>query len=409
MKFLYNTGILLYAIIARIISPFNKKAFLWTNGRRKWFELLESRVNKQEKYIWIHCASLGEFEQGRPVIEAIKKDHPRYRIILTFFSPSGYEIRKDYNLADIVCYLPSDLPRNAKKFISLIKPAMAIFVKYEFWHNYITELHKNGIPLYLISGIFRKDQHFFGWYGSFFGNLLGMFRTIFVQDRESLELLENFGLSNASLAGDTRFDRVVQIAGAAKDIPVIDDFRGDEKLFLAGSSWKQDEEIIAGYINKNPERMKWVFAPHETEEENIERIEKLFSVKHVRFSRFDKGGKDARVLIIDNIGMLSSAYRYAYIAGVGGGFGKGIHNVLEPACWNIPVLFGPEYQKFREAVDLIKLNGAVSFNNYDEFESILEYWLSDEDLYHHAAETAGRYVRENKGATGRILKVLALD
>ena len=235
----------------------------------------------------------------------------------------------------------------------LVNPEFVIFVKYEFWNNYISVLYNKNIPLYLISGIFRPGQHFFKWYGSFFRNMLKKFKIIFVQDQQSLDLLSGIGMENILLAGDTRFDRVIQIAGTAKDIPQLEQFRGDEKLFLAGSSWKQDEEIIAQYINKFPDRMKWVFAPHEIDKPNIERLEKLFNVKYVRFSEFNEAAADARVLIIDNIGMLSSAYKYAYIAAIGGGFGKGIHNILEPACWGIPVMFGPNHEKFREAVDLI--------------------------------------------------------
>ncbi len=329
----------------------------------------------------MHCASLGEFEQGRPVIEAIKKEMPDFKIILTFFSPSGYEIRKNYQNADIVCYLPADTPGNAEKFVNSIKPELVIFVKYEFWYNYISVLSRKAIPLFLISAIFRKEQHFFKWYGSFFRDMLKKFRMIYVQDQNSLDLLRGIGLKNVVQAGDTRFDRVMEIAGTAEIIPQLESFRGNERLFLAGSSWKKDEEIIAEYINKYPDRMKWVFAPHEIGSENIERLEKLFRVKCIRFSEFTDESRDARVLIIDNIGMLSSAYRYAYIAAVGGGFGKGIHNILEPACWGIPVLFGPNHQKFREALELISLGGAKSFKNYNDFESILDGLLSDEKFY----------------------------
>jgi 3-deoxy-D-manno-octulosonic-acid transferase len=352
----------------------------------------------------MHCASLGEFEQGRPVIEAIKKLKPDYRIILTFFSPSGYEIRKNYSLADHVCYLPPDTPVNARKFISAINPACAIFVKYEFWHNYSTVLEKNGIPVYLISGIFRGNQHFFKWYGTFFRKILLRFSHIFVQDEGSLELLKGIGIENVTVAGDTRFDRVVGIADSAKPIPAIELFIGNEKVFLAGSSWRQDEEIIAKYINLQPGRMKWIFAPHEIDRSNIDRIVKLFDCGVVRFSELSGENSGARVLVIDNIGMLSAAYRYAYIAEVGGGFGKGIHNVLEAACWGIPVLFGPNYIKFREAVELIGCNGATSFSGYDEFASIMNNWLTDKDLYAEASRRAGQYVRANTGATGKILQ-----
>jgi 3-deoxy-D-manno-octulosonic-acid transferase len=331
---------------------------------------------------------------------------PESQIVLTFFSPSGYEIRKNYPGADCISYLPVDSPGNSVKFVNLIDPEFVIFVKYEFWNNYISALYKKDIPLYLISGIFRPEQHFFKWYGSFFLNMLMKFKKIFVQDRRSFDLLSDMGMENISLAGDTRFDRVVQITGSAKDIPQLEQFRGDEKLFLAGSSWKQDEEIIAEYINNFPDRMKWVFAPHEIDEQNIERLEKLFNVSHVRFSEFNEASAGARVLIIDNIGMLSSAYKYAYIAEVGGGFGKGIHNILEPACWGIPVLFGPNHSKFREAVELKNSGGARSFVTYYDFKKILDDWLTDRYSYAHSAEVAGKYVKENTGATEIFIKEL---
>jgi 3-deoxy-D-manno-octulosonic-acid transferase len=404
MRLIYNAGIFFYSAIAWIIAPFNQKAHAWVDGRKNWFDSLKQKVIPGEKYIWIHCASLGEFEQGRPVIESLKKERPASRILLTFFSPSGYEIRKDYPLADIICYLPYDTFRNAEKFISLVNPSIAILVKYEFWDNFISAIYRKQIPLYLISGIYRKEQHFFTWYGGFFRKMLRKFTRIFVQDKESSDLLGTIGITDVVVAGDTRFDRVAEIAGKAKEIPQIELFRGDQKLFLAGSSWKQDEEIIARYINSHPETMKWVFAPHEIDKENIERLEKLFTVKCVRFSGFNDDSKDARVMIMDNIGMLSSAYRYASIAAVGGGFGKGIHNILEPACWSIPVLFGPNYGKFREAVDMINLGGAKSFNDYRGFEEILDRWISDAALYRKAAALAGKYVNNNMGATGIIMK-----
>jgi 3-deoxy-D-manno-octulosonic-acid transferase len=374
------------------------------NGHRNWYELLSQKIQPEEKYIWIHCASLGEFEQGRPVIESIKREKPQFKILLTFFSSSGYEVRKNYQHADIVCYLPPDTPRNAELFTTLTNPEKVIFVKYEFWNNYLSAIKKRDIPLFLISGIFRKEQPFFKWYGSFFRDILKKFNWLFVQDQHSYDLLASIGIVNVSVAGDTRFDRVVEIAAEAKSIPQIEQFSGEEKLFLAGSSWKQDEEIIARYLNKNPRRMKWIFAPHEIDGENIRRIEKLFTVKCVRFSEFTNEGADSRVMIIDNIGMLSSAYRYAYIAAVGGGFGKGIHNILEPACWGIPVLFGPNHKRFREALDLIEAEGAKSFNDYFEFEYIMDRWLSDENLYRKVADSAGLYVNKNAGATTIIMK-----
>jgi 3-deoxy-D-manno-octulosonic-acid transferase len=404
MRFLYNLGIFISLAFGYIISPFSPKASLWVKGQKKWTEKIRQKIKPENPTVWIHCASLGEFEQGRPVIEALKLHRPDLQIVLTFFSPSGYEIRKSYPNADCISYLPPDTPRNSVRFINIVNPEFVIFVKYEFWNNYISELYKKSIPLYLISGIFRPGQHFFKWYGSFFRNMLKKFKKIFVQDQPSFDLLSGIGIKNISLAGDTRFDRVVQITGLAKDIPQLEKFRGDEKLFLAGSSWKQDEEIIAKYINNFPGRMKWVFAPHEIDNQNIERLEKLFTVSYVRFSEFNEASAGARVLIIDNIGMLSSAYKYAYIAAVGGGFGKGIHNILEPACWGIPVVFGPNHGKFREAVELNKSGGARSFVTYDDFKMILDEWLTDGNSYSFSAEEAGKYVKENTGATEIFIK-----
>ena len=399
---------MIYSLAARLISPFNSKAKLWTDGRKGWEALLRENIGPDNKNIWIHCASLGEFEQGRPLIEAIKKARPEFKIVLTFFSPSGYEVRKNYSVADHVCYLPADTPGNAKKFISLVNPAAVIFVKYEFWDNYTSAIKKNGIPLYLISGIFRVNHHFFRWYGGFFRKILFRFSHIFVQDKQSMDLLKRTGIENVSVAGDTRFDRVVMIADSAKDIPQIEQFKGEERMFLAGSSWRQDEEIIARYINLYPQKMKWVFAPHEIDKPNIDRLEKLFSSEVARFSGFTDRSADARILIIDNIGMLSSAYRYASIAEIGGGFGKGIHNVLEAACWGIPVLFGPNHKKFREAVELLSLDGARSFSSFEEFSEIIDNWLSDKNEYSKSAGNALKYVRENTGATGKILSKLVL-
>jgi len=407
MRLLYNTGINIFTALAYLLSPFNSKASFWTKGRKNWAGKISEKIKPGDKTIWIHCASLGEFEQGRPVMEAIKRDAPELKIVLTFFSPSGFEIRKNYAGAECISYLPSDTTFNASKFIELVNPVYVIFVKYEFWNNYISVLYKKNIPLFLISAIFRPGQHFFKWYGSFFRSMLWKFKIIFVQDQKSHDLLTGIGLKNICIAGDTRFDRVIQLSETARDIPQIVQFRGDEKLLLAGSSWKQDEEIIAEYINSNPGRMKWIFAPHEIDGPNIDRLEKLIKVKCVRFSEFRDSDSDARVMIIDNIGMLSSAYRYAHIAAIGGGFGKGIHNILEPACWGIPVMFGPEHKKFREAVDLINENGAMSFDSFRNFSIILDRWLSDDLFYLKSAKAAALYITKNTGATGIILKKIS--
>lgn len=406
MRFIYSFLITLYTGLIYLVSPFNRKAYLWVNGRRGWAVKLREKFSGKDKVIWFHCASLGEFEQGRPVIEKIRELSPGYRILVTFFSPSGYEIRKEWPFADYICYLPADTRINAERFAEIVKPSFVLFIKYEFWNNYISVLHKKGIPVYLVSGIFRHDQHFFKWYGGFFRNMLKKYTSIFVQDRVSVEILSHIGISNVILSGDTRFDRVHQIAQSAKTIPVLEHFKSGENILLAGSSWPQDEEIIARYINNYPDRIKWVFAPHEIDQQCIERIERLLRVESVRFSDINGNHRDARVLIIDNIGLLSSAYKYASIAVVGGGFGKGIHNILEPACWGLPVLFGPNHRKFREAVELLQQGGAFSFSNYDEFRDIIDRLLTDSEMRRMASDTAKRFILSNRGATDMIVNLI---
>jgi 3-deoxy-D-manno-octulosonic-acid transferase len=406
MKFIYNISIFLTDILIRVASLFNSKAGLFVSGRQNWVQSLKENLPKGKELIWVHCASLGEFEQGRPVIEKLKERNNEIKIILTFFSPSGYEIRKDYKFADYICYLPFDTPWNARRFVSLVHPSKVIFIKYEFWYNYISEIHNKGIPLYLVSGIFRPDQHFFKWYGGFFRKMLKKFSHFFVQDRKSFDLLESIGLSNLTITGDTRFDRVSQIARESKKIEVIERFAGNEKVFLAGSSWKEDEEIITAYINSDPKRMKWIFAPHEIDKPNIDRLEKLIKTSVVRYSAFSDESVNARVLIIDNIGLLASAYRYCHIAAVGGGFGKGIHSILEPACWGVPVLFGPDHKGFREAGDLIERGGSFCFRNNEEFDGQVNKLLDNPEYYKKTAGETALYVGENTGATEKILEYL---
>jgi len=406
MNFLYLLAIKLYLCGIYAVSPFNSKARLWITGRKNWKEKLSLKAENLNSPIWVHCASLGEFEQGRPVIEKIKEKRPEQKIILTFFSPSGYEIRKNYPLADYICYLPPDTRSNAKYFIETVRPKMGLFIKYEFWNNYISELYNNRIPVYLVSGIFRKSQHFFRWYGKFFLDILRKFTHFFLQDEDSAKLLRIKGIENLTVTGDTRFDRVSKIAASAPVIPVLEEFRNGEKIFLAGSSWPDDEKIIVKYINSYPDRMKWIFAPHEPEPSNIERLEKMLKPECVRFTEFSEKDRNARVLIINTVGILSSAYRYASIAAVGGGFGKGIHNVLEPACWGIPVLFGPNHRKFREAANLLNKKAAFCFRNYQEFRIIMEKLLTDTEMYKSASDAALKYISENTGATDKILSVI---
>ena len=406
MRFLYFLSIRVYPVVILLASPFNKKAKQWIAGRRNWRKNFREKINPAEKHIWIHCASLGEFEQGRPLIERIKESAPDYKIVLTFFSPSGFELRKNWPVADYIFYLPADTISNAFSFIEIIRPSIVLFVKYEFWNNYISEISGRNIPLYLVSGIFRPDQHFFKWYGRFFRNMLKKFTHIFVQDDRSVELLEGIGIRNVSISGDTRIDRVRQISQEALDLLLIDKFRAGEKLFLAGSSWKEDEEIISAYVNSDPGRMKWIFAPHEVEKSNIERLEKLFKTSVVRYSQYTEASSSARVMIIDNIGILASAYRYAYIAAIGGGFGKGIHNILEAACWGVPVLFGPDYKDFKEAVDLIEKGGAFCYRNFSEFSSLMDKWLTDQNRYQSSSDIVTRYIKNNLGATEKILRIV---
>lgn len=406
MRFIYNIIIQLFSLAVRISSLYSSKSALMVRGWKDWRKKLSAGVGVGEKWLWMHCASLGEFEQGRPVIEEIKKRSPATNILLTFFSPSGYEVRKNYGGADHICYLPPDTAANARDFMRIVRPETVIFVKYEFWNNYISAVHKAGVRFYMISAIFRPGQHFFRWYGGFFRNMLGRFTKIFVQDSRSADLLNSAGIYNYAIAGDTRFDRVMQISSAARTIEAIESFAAGHRVFLAGSSWSPDEEIIAEYINNNAGRMKWIFAPHEVDPENIERLEKLFSADCVRFSAYKESPTSADVMIIDNIGMLSSAYRYAYIAAVGGGFGKGIHNILEPACWGIPVLFGPNHRNFREALEMQAAGGACSFSSYYEFKTVLDRWLDDDDEYRKASSSAGDFVRKNTGATGIIIAEL---
>ena len=406
MKFIYDLSIYITEVLFRIASIFNKKALFLIGGRKNWETRLRRNLPESHELIWFHCASLGEFEQGRPLIEKMKEKMAETKVLLTFFSPSGYETRKDYKYADYICYLPADTPWNARKFIEITNPQKVIFVKYEFWHNYISEIKKNNIPLYLVSGIFRPDQHFFKWYGEFFRKILRNFTFFFVQDRRSFELLSGIGLNNMIITGDTRFDRVSQIAHESKCIPIIEKFAGSEKVFLAGSSWKEDEEIIAAYINADPFKMKWIFAPHEIEKSNIERLERLLKTSFVRYSGFTEGSENARVLIIDNIGLLASAYRYCHISAVGGGFGKGIHSILEPACWGVPILFGPDHKSFREALELIDRGGAFCFNNEEDFSGYVNRLLLDTDHYRETARITSDYVSENTGATDKIIDCL---
>lgn len=405
MKLLYNLSISIYSLLIKLASPFNLKASQINKGRQRVFKELSSRVNHQRPVIWVHCASLGEFEQGRPLIEAIKKEHPHYRILLTFFSPSGYEIRKNYELADTVCYLPADTRRNARKLIGLVNPEKVFFVKYEFWFHYIKELKKRNIPLYIVSAIFRSNQLFFknSPWGKWYREMLFGFTHFYVQDDQSVELLAKIGLQNVTKAGDTRFDRVAGIARNGKDIPLVEKFKGSQQLVVAGSTWKPDEELLAEYIHSHPD-IKFVIAPHETKRVNIDRLINLLKTPVVCYTEASQENiENKQVLIIDTIGLLSSIYRYADLAYIGGGFGVGIHNTLEAAIFGMPVLFGPNYLKFNEATTMVGLGVAFPVTDYPGLKAIFDDLLSDREKRKTIATMCNSFTAQNLGATRTII------
>jgi 3-deoxy-D-manno-octulosonic-acid transferase len=394
MLLLYNIGIRLYFFIIRLASFFNKKAKLWLDGRNN------QSIHSHHDSIWFHFASLGEFEQGRPVLEQMRTRYPDSKVIITFFSPSGYEIRKDTSLADAVYYLPLDTAKNARKFIDTIKPRMAIFTKYEYWYHYFNELHQRDIPLYVISAIFRPGQIFFKWYGSLHREILRLVTMFFVQDTQSKQLLDGVGIHNATVSGDTRFDRVWVNAQHPKSLPIIVEFKNNQQLFIAGSTWPEDEKLLAALTVKYP-GWKFIIAPHEISEEKIERLIALLPSNSA--TRYSQLTTHHQTLIIDNIGMLSSLYQYGDLAYIGGGFGVGIHNTLEAAAFGLPVIFGPNYSKFKEAKDLVALKAGFSINDERELGGITETLIEDEAFYNSASKKAKNYVEENTGATKTII------
>ncbi len=410
---MYSLIIHLYAFFIELISPFHKKARLMRLGQWKTNGILREKIDRNAKYIWFHASSLGEFEQGRPLIEKIKAEHPEYKILLTFFSPSGYEVRKNYGGADVVCYLPFDTPYRVKKFLDLSKPVMAIFIKYEFWDNYLSELKRRNIPVYIVSAIFRKEQLFFKWYGGMYRKVLSYFTHIFVQDDASRELLSKYGVTNVSVFGDTRFDRVQDVYKNTKQVPMVELFvnnnRSDNQLtMVAGSSWQQDEEVYLNYFNEHPE-LKLIIAPHEIHKDHLMHIESMLKRPSIRLSEAtEKDIKGKSCLIVDSFGLLSSIYRYGDLAYIGGGFGTGIHNVLEAAVYGIPVIFGPKYQKFKEARDLLQVGGAFSITDEKTFESKMEELSTYRDLLEAAGAAAGDFVKSNIGATNRIIASIPL-
>jgi 3-deoxy-D-manno-octulosonic-acid transferase len=438
LNLLYNLSIHAYSFIISIIAPFNSKAKFWVEGRKNIFERLgstsltnrdsSSLTNRDSALLtnrdsalltnrgsaslaWFHCASLGEFEQGRPVIEAFRAKYPAYKILVTFFSPSGYEIRKNYAGADYIFYLPADTPANARKFIEIVKPSIVFFVKYEFWRNYLAELEKQQIPVVSFSAIFRPNQLFFKSYGGFYREVLTKFKHILVQNQESFYLLKSIDIQQITLAGDTRFDRVKQIVDAKKEIPIAAQFKANRQIFMVGSAWQTDMEVLIPLMNllKNDSNLTFVIAPHEIHREEINAWQKQIESKSICFSEVKPDTKltDYQVLIIDNIGMLSSLYQYADFAFIGGSFGKGLHNILEAATFGMPIFLGNKaYHKFQEAVDLVKLGGAFAVSSTEDLGEILKNLRSNEAKKKETDKISQNYVLQNIGATEKVMSVV---
>ena len=406
---IYNLIIYLYLLGVAVYSCFNEKVRKMWRGERDAFRILREKVDPNAKYVWFHAASLGEFEQGRPLMEQLRKNHPEYKILLTFFSPSGYEVRKNYEGADIITYLPLDTITNARRFLRAVRPVMAFFIKYEFWYNYLHILKHRNIPVYSVSSIFRPGQVFFKWYGRQYGRVLNCFTHFFVQNEISKELLSTIGINNVTVVGDTRFDRVLQIRDAAKQLRVVEAFVKDAPhVFVAGSSWPPDEEIFLKYFNQHKD-WKLIIAPHVIGEDHLKQIEKLLEGRKVmRYTEATETNvKDAEVLIINCFGLLSSIYHYGNVAYVGGGFGVGIHNLLEAAVWDVPVFFGPNNHKFQEAQDL-KTCGGFEISNDEQFAVQMDMFASDADYLKEQGRKAGHFVKGQAGAAPKILSAVSL-
>lgn len=409
MTILYNLGIRVYYLLVLIVSIFNKKAKLWINGRKNCVRRISEQIERNKEYAWFHVSSLGEFEQGRPIMEALKRQSPELGIVLTFFSPSGYEIRKNYSGADIISYLPLDTYRNAKRFIQTVNPKYTFFVKYEFWRHFLRQASKSDSKLFLVSGIFRNNQLFFRSYGGWYKRMLTWFDYFFVQNEESSLLLQSIGLKNVEVTGDTRFDRVLEIATKKKQIEKAEAFSKDAFVCVCGSTWEPDENLLVKYLEETGSNFKLIVAPHVIKEEKIQALEEKSPVISSRFSTAKiKELADARLLIIDNIGMLSSLYNYGQLAYIGGGFGVGIHNTLEAAVYGIPVIFGPNYRKFSEAIDLIEHKGGFSISDFSELKSILDKLINEPNYLKQSGKNAVGLVERQSGATLRIIsKVIA--
>lgn len=407
---MYTIGIYLYIALIRLVALFgHRKAKQMLEGHDEIFPSLKEKIKNGTDYIWFHASSLGEFEQGRPMIEKFRAEHPEYRIVLTFFSPSGYRSARNYQQADVVCYLPFDTPRNVKRFLNLVKPKMVFFVKYEFWLNFLFALKKRAIPTYSVSSIFREEQVFFKWWGAYYRRVLHCFTHLFVQNVESKDLLSSIGVNNVSVVGDTRFDRVAKISEQAHLLPLVEAFsEGNKKIFIAGSSWGADEAVYISYFNNNP-NWKLIIASHEVNEGRIKEIEESVRGLCVRYTLATMDEvRSAKCLIVDCFGLLSSIYRYGDVAYVGGGFGVGIHNILEAAVYGIPVFFGPNNKKFQEAQQLKACGGGFEITSCEDFEHKMGVFDSDVDMVKKAGKAAGDYVSQNAGASAKIFKLLGL-
>ncbi|MBQ4539576.1 MAG: 3-deoxy-D-manno-octulosonic acid transferase [Alistipes sp.] len=403
---IYNLGILLYEWLLRVVALWNSKARQWVDGRRNIFDRMAERISPSDRVVWMHVASLGEFEQGRPILEAIRKAHPDRKILVTFFSPSGYEIRKNYAGADYIFYLPSDTPYNVRRFLDIAHPEMAIFVKYEFWLNYLSQLAERRVKSYLVSAIFRRNSIFFKSYGGRWRRALDTFDQMFVQNDESRELLHSIGFDNVIVAGDTRFDRVAEIARAARSVEIVEKFKDDSRLFVAGSTWGPDEDILLPLINANAD-VKFVIAPHEMDEGRIGRLLRETKGGAVRYTQCTPQSdfSGVQVLVLDMIGILSSVYGYASWSYIGGGFGVGIHNTLEAATFGLPIAFGPKYEKFKEARDMVALGAARKVESAEELMAWFAPLCNDSELLARVSATAKDYTIKNQGATALFMKL----
>ena len=401
---LYNIAIYFYLLGVAIASLFNEKVRKMWRGERAAFDVLKQKVDPEAKYVWFHAASLGEFEQGRPIMERLHSEHPEYKILLTFFSPSGYEVRKNYEGADIICYLPLDTPINAIRFLRLVRPVMAYFIKYEFWYNYLHILKYRHVPAYSVSSIFRPEQIFFKWYAKKYAGVLRCITHLFVQNEQSRELLAKIGITEVTISGDTRFDRVLQIKEQSKHLPLVEAFKQDHKVFVAGSSWPPDEEIFIRFFNEHPE-WKLIIAPHVIGNDHLQQILSRLNRKTVRYTEATpETAAEAQCMIIDCFGLLSSIYHYGEVAYVGGGFGVGIHNVLEAAVWNVPVFFGPNNKRFQEAQQLLASGGGIEITNYSSFATAMQRFMDDDKWLEQCGSKAGDYVKSMAGATDIVLR-----